>query len=86
MPIPTNGGADWGEKDLIRYVIDAGFPYFVQFHARFAQGPEVIARRNQAADWLHEQGIPFKWVGGRSNYEFAFRTEEDATMFKLAYG
>lgn len=85
-PSPARIGYDWGEKDLVSYAKNKGYRYFVQFHPQYAQGKEVIRRRNQAVSWLREQCIPFTWVGGRANYEFAFQTEEDATMFKLAFG
>lgn len=85
-PAPRTTGQDWGEEELISYAILGGFCFFVQFHPRFASGKAVVDRRNQAIDWLKEQGIPYNWVGGRANYELVFRTAEDATMFKLAFG
>jgi hypothetical protein len=43
-------------------------------------------RRDAAIKWMEEHRIEFSWVGGRSAYEFAFKTEEEAVLFKMAWG
>jgi hypothetical protein len=48
--------------------------------------PEAIKRRNAAIEWCEDQGIEFMWDSNESLWRFRFRTEEDATMFKLAWG
>jgi hypothetical protein len=82
-PDPRPLGYDWGEGDLIRGIQDDGWLFFVQYAPRRESN---IQRREQARAWMNENKIPYSWVGGRSNYEFAFREEQHAVMFKLAFG
>jgi len=47
---------------------------------------KAIKRRNAAMKWCEDQDIEFIWDSNESLWQFRFRTEEDATMFKLAWG
>ena len=84
-PKPMTANQNWGEKDLISYCHHDGFHYFVQFDTRDGDF-QPITQRDKATAWLQEHGIDYSWVGGRSAFELCFKKEEDAVMFKLAYG
>lgn len=47
---------------------------------------DAVRRRNDAMMWCEEQNIDYDWRLGEVMYRFYFLTEEDATMFKLAWG
>jgi len=48
--------------------------------------PNAVKCRNAAMKWCDEQGIDFIWDAGEVLWRFRFRTEEDALLFKLAWG
>lgn len=85
-PEPTPDGSTWGEKDLIEYRLADGYHYFVQFGRITYCSRTQIEKRDRAIAWLKEHCIPYSWVGGRSAYEFCFQHEDEAVLFKLAYG
>ncbi len=86
-PIPS-GMQDWGDETLIKHTRDQGYNYFVVYNNPRIGYNRVseIERRNIAVEWLKENEIEFTWVGGRSAFEFAFQSEEDAVLFKMAWG
>lgn len=87
-PGPKTRFQDWGDPELIEITREQGYNYFVLYgNPRIGYNRvDEIKRRNDATKWLQEHKIDFCWVGGRSAYEFAFKNEEDAMLFKLAWG
>jgi hypothetical protein len=72
------------------YVPDFGHKVAFNHHSQTKRGvggrSEAIKRRNAAMKWCEDQNIEFIWDPNESLWRFRFRTEEDATMFKLAWG
>jgi hypothetical protein len=87
-PEPNTPTQDWGEPELIEITRSQGYNYFVLFNNPRMGYNRVreIERRDAARAWMEEHRIEFSWVGGRSAYEFAFKTEEEAVLFKMAWG
>jgi hypothetical protein len=81
-------GDDWGTSEAAQLIalIEEGWIYFVQFNSNWVRRPEDLVYRSAAVEWLDEHQIRFRHIQGRGNYEFAFRDEQEATLFKLAFG
>jgi hypothetical protein len=87
-PAPKTSNQDWGDPELITITKEQGYNYFVLYNKPrigYDRAYELL-RRDAAIKWMEEHGIDFSWVGGRSAYEFAFQTEEEAVLFKMAWG
>lgn len=86
-PDPIPAGKTWGEETLIHNLHARGFSYFVQFSLKQNKN---ITHTKQAINWCKEQGWirgkDYHWVGGRFYYEFVFRDEPKAMLFKLRFG
>lgn len=80
-------GLDYDEQTLIDYRIKDGYCYFVQYAAPNSKNNEL---RTDAINWLVSQNFlpdrDWSWVGGRFYYEFCFKDEDVAFLFKLARG
>jgi len=89
-PGPIPSGQDWGEETLIRDMRERGYHYYVQFAERSNMDSGRIHKTDECMAWLVAQGWQrfedWNWIGGRFYYEFAFKDEEVAMMFKLAHG
>lgn len=87
-PRPKTEYQDWGDPELIEITRGQGYNYFVLYgNPRMGYNrSSEIARRDAAIAWMEAHGIDYSWVGGRSAYEFAFQSEEDAVLFKMAWG
>lgn len=72
----------WAED--FKYPVDYNYP---NTSARGSQTrSESVQRRNAVMQWCKEQDIEYDWRGGELMYRLYFLTEEEATMFKLAWG
>lgn len=72
---------------LIEITKEQGYCFFVKYATLNPSSRQAeIQRRHEATEWLNQHQIDFSWVGGRSTYEFAFRTREEAVLFKIAWG
>jgi hypothetical protein len=70
---------------LLEGLIEDGWIYFVTYN-EIKTFDDYEKSWCDAISWLKSQGIRHNWIGGRFKYELCFKTLEDATIFKLAYG
>lgn len=88
-PIPPEKSDDSSKyvNTLIEITKEQGYCFFVQYMAIAPySNQDQIHRRDEAMAWLKQHQIDYSWVGGRSSYEMAFRTHEEAVLFKIAWG
>lgn len=83
---------DYGENEfesqLIRYVEERGYIYFVQYadpDAAYYSAYSKSKRADEIEDWCIQQRIDFTYISGRRYYEFAFQNPEDALLFKMKW-
>lgn len=76
------------EEFLMQGLLLDGYLYFVQYngYSNLSNNSYNFKQAKEIHTWLREQSIEFNWVGGRASYELCFKSVEDATMFKLAFG
>lgn len=46
----------------------------------------AVKRRNAAIRWCNDQKLLYRWRKNESLWRFYFHNEEDAVLFKLAWG